>query len=383
MPVFVHHDLRLLSPSFDSPLVANLVELEHLRRLQLEGTTPVPIFFQMKEIFHMAESVGSARIEGNHTTLADYVEHRVRGEADGSDQLREIENIERAMDYIEAEIRPGSEMPEAFIRELHHLTVSDLEREGDRTPGAYRTGGVRINQAEHLPPDPAAVRSYMEELVQFINRPDPERYHLMKVALAHHRFGWIHPFSNGNGRVVRLLTYALMIKYGFNVHGANRILNPTAVFCNDREQYYAMLGRADRGDDEGLEIWCAYVLSGVLQELQKVGQLTDYNYVRPKILEPAIKSAMERHLITAMEHQVLLTSLRAPQGLVKSKDLSDAMRGLESHQRTYQIRRLVDRNMLVPVEPGARTYHAGFANSYLLRSVMHALRDEGFLPERS
>ena len=47
----------------------------------------------------------------------------------------------------------------------------------------------------------------MEELVAFINRRDPPKYDLMKVAIAHHRFGWIHPFSNGNGRVVRLLTY--------------------------------------------------------------------------------------------------------------------------------------------------------------------------------
>jgi Fic family protein len=36
------------------------------------------------------------------------------------------------------------------------------------------------------------------------------KYDLMKVALARHRFAWLHPFSNGNGRVVRLLTYAML-----------------------------------------------------------------------------------------------------------------------------------------------------------------------------
>jgi hypothetical protein len=51
----------------------------------------------------------------------------------------------------------------------------------------------------------------MKELVDFI-----------KVALSHHRFGWIHPFRNGNGRVVRLLTYLLLIKYGFNVKTGGR-----------------------------------------------------------------------------------------------------------------------------------------------------------------
>lgn len=72
MPAFNHHDLTLLNPAFDSPLVDVLTELEYLRRLQLGGTTPAPLFLQLKSIFHMLESLGSARIERNHTTLADY-----------------------------------------------------------------------------------------------------------------------------------------------------------------------------------------------------------------------------------------------------------------------------------------------------------------------
>ena len=44
MARFVHHDLRLLNPSFSSPLLDVLTELEHLRRLELRGTTPVPVY---------------------------------------------------------------------------------------------------------------------------------------------------------------------------------------------------------------------------------------------------------------------------------------------------------------------------------------------------
>lgn len=114
MAQFVHHDLKLLNPSFDSPLVDVLNELEHLRRLRLGGDTPPPIFFQLKSIFHMLESLGSARIEGNHTTLADYVESRVEGREKDTDQLREIANIEDAMDYIEEVIKPGEPITEHF-----------------------------------------------------------------------------------------------------------------------------------------------------------------------------------------------------------------------------------------------------------------------------
>jgi|JI9StandDraft_2_1071091.scaffolds.fasta_scaffold1164166_1 Fic family protein len=48
------------------------------------------------------------------------------------------------MDCIEAAIEPGQPITEHFIRELHSITVNDLEREGNGTPGAYRTGRRRL-----------------------------------------------------------------------------------------------------------------------------------------------------------------------------------------------------------------------------------------------
>jgi len=378
MPVFNHYDLALINPAFDSLLVDVVTELEHLRRLQLQGTTPPPVFFQLKQIFHILESLGSARIEGNHTTLADYVESKLEDTGPAaSDQLREMENIESAMAYIEECIQPGDGISEHFVRELHAFTVKGLEREGDDTPGAYRQKPVKIAQAEHLPPEFIQVPHYMQELVAFINRTDPPKYDLIKVALAHHRFGWIHPFGNGNGRVVRLLTYALLIKYGFNVDTGGRVLNPTAVFCNDRDRYYAMLARADAGTQEGLEAWCIYVLQGVLDELRKVDRLADFGYLNAKILAPALAYAKERQLITAMEERVLL--ITAKKGVAKSVDLADAMPDMSEAQRTYQIKKLVTRKMLQPITAGARQYTIGFSNNYLLRGVVLALSDEGFI----
>lgn len=378
MPQFKHHDLALPNPAFDSPLVDVLTELEHLRRLQLRGSTPAPLFFQLKHIFHMLESLGSARIEGNHTTLADYVESKLDG-TESSDHLREMENIEQAMVYVEASINKGTGITEHFIRELHAITVDNLSREGDRTPGVYRAGSVRISQSEHLPPEAIQVAAYMQELVSFINEPHAPKYDLIKVALAHHRFGWIHPFGNGNGRVVRLLTYALLIKYGFNVQAGGRVLNPTAVFCNNRDKYYAMLAIADLGTNTGQEEWCTYVLSGILDELKKVDQLTDFDYLRHKIITPALAHAKERELITTQEENIL--HIAAKMGIAKAADLAEAMPNLNATQRTYQIKKLVERKMLQPVSEGARQYTFGFSNNYLMRGVIKALSNEGFIPE--
>lgn len=379
MSKFCHHDLALLNPAFDSPLVDVLTELEHLRRLQLSGTTPAPVFFQLKRVFHMLESLGSARIEGNHTTLADYVESKLEGApAAASDPLRELENIEAAMAYIDEHLHAADEISEYFIRELHSLTVQQLEREGDATPGAYRQTPVRIAQAQHVPPEPVLVPQYMQELVRFINTPDSPKYDLIKVALAHHRFGWVHPFGNGNGRVVRLLTYALLIKYGFNVKAGGRVLNPTAVFCNDRDRYYAMLAHADEGTPQALEVWCTYVLQGILEELRKVDRLTDFAYLQNQVLMPALMHAKERQLITDTEEAMLRITAR--KGVVKSADLAAAMSGMTAAQRTYQVKKLVDSKMLLPVSPGARQYAIGFSNSALVRGIISALAREGFIP---
>jgi Fic family protein len=130
----------------------------------------------------MLESLGSARIEGNHTTLADYVESRLEAQpARVSDQLREMINIEDAMAYIEEHFKPGQNVTEYLVRELHAMTVCELEREGDATPGTYRPRSVQISQSDHRPPDPVLVPQYMSELVAFINRADPPKYDLIKV----------------------------------------------------------------------------------------------------------------------------------------------------------------------------------------------------------
>ena len=219
----------------------------------------------------------------------------------------------------------------------------------------------------------------MSELVSFINRSDPPKYDLIKVALAHHRFAWVHPFGNGNGRVVHLLTYTLLIKYGFNVKTGGRVLNPTAVFCSDRGRYYAMLGQADGGTSDGRERWCVYVLDGMLDELKKVDRLTDANFLIERILTPALHYARSRELLTPLEEALLLITARA--GIAKAADFKSAMPKLSDTQRTYQIRKLVERRMLVPLHEGARQYTVGFSNSTLIRGVMRALSAEGFISD--
>jgi hypothetical protein len=71
----------------------------------------------------------------------------------------------------------------------------------------------------------------------------------------------------------------MLMNQGFAV---NHILNPTAVFCNDRDVYYDNLAQADMGTDEGILKWCEYVLTNLLEEIRKIDKLLDYDYLIPK-----------------------------------------------------------------------------------------------------
>lgn len=379
--------LTLYAPEWGSELASIILELEQLRVKQLGGPVPPHIFFQLKNIFQMLESLGSARIEGNRTTLAELVERTIENKnnpKDGDAQAREIANIEDAIDFIEANVRQGTDLNRALISEIHKLVTKELppppEGEGSRHVGVYRPMSVSIQNAEHVPPEPTQVSEYMEELFSFVNTPVESKNDLLVTALAHHRAAWVHPFDNGNGRVIRMFTYALLIKQGFAV-SIGRILNPTAIFCNDRQKYYDMLALADTGEKSSMLAWCEYVLSGLRDEIKKIDRLLDYKYMTFDILMPALDFSLERKLITDREHAILMAVVSSENMMVKSGNIEKIIGEVSPEHRSRIIRGLRDKGMLKPLKEGGRIYTIGFMSNYLLRGVIKVLEDQGFVPE--
>ena len=219
----------------------------------------------------------------------------------------------------------------------------------------------------------------MRELVEFINSDTPAKYDLIKIAIAHHRFVWIHPFENGNGRVVRLFTYALLLKFVFK--SKDRIINPTAVFCSDRNEYYKYLSMADNDPEEGMLAWAEYMLKGLKIEIEKLDKLLDYRYLQPTILRAALKDALDRKYITDPEYKILIKLIDQPDGLIQSSDISPIFPDKSSSDRSRMIKALVDKRMLRPISENARRYLLSFENNFLLRSILTQLDKNGFLPE--
>jgi Fic family protein len=379
---FLHYDLKLIEPTFKSPLTDLIIELDYLRKKPLSGSTHPRVFFQLKHIFHTLESIGSARIEGNSTTIAEYIETKLSDVQYAPPSIREIQNIEKAMEFIENNV---NEQPinRAFVSEMHKMIVDGLlpppAGEGDATPGEYRKSNLKINKSAHQPPDWIKVGDYMEELFAFVNNQDSPKYDLLKVALAHHRFVWIHPFGNGNGRTVRLFTYAMLVKTGFNVN-IGRIINPTAVFCSNRNDYYNYLSEADKGTEEGITKWVEYVLTGLKEEIEKIDRLLDYEYLKKEILLPTIIHSLERKYITPAESEILKKVTEKQ--IIQAADVKQFFPGKADPEVSRQIRKLIDKKMLVPERDGTRKYVLRFDNNYLLRGVIKSLGEKGFLPIR-
>jgi len=116
-------------------------------------------------------------------------------------------------------------------------------------PGELRTRHVQVGK--HEPPDPEDLPTFM---ARFSGAYDPVRLSKMRqlqaVAAAHHRLLWIHPFLDGNGRVTRLMSHALLKRLGVGTS----LWSASRGLARSVQDYKALLMAADgpkRGERDG------------------------------------------------------------------------------------------------------------------------------------
>ena len=370
-----------IAPSFESDLTSTLFEMESIRNKFVSGDTPAWLFFDLKETLHLLESLSSARIEGNHTTLIAVINEATANNDDKTepeDMLREIININRAIDYIETYMKEGDTITANFIRELHAITVEALKRDGSDTPGKYRTCDVKIANSNCVVSSPQMIESDMLELVDYINAPHEKKEDIIRIACAHHRFVAIHPFDNGNGRTARLVTYAMLIKYGF-LKNKKTLLSPSSFFCMDRKKYYDMLDRADAGGVGDVEAWCEYVASGILGEINRMFKLLDKDFAAKNIIIPAIKSSFADKHLNEEEYRILLIAVE--KDVIQASDVMPLFGATASDRIRCSrfLSSMVDKNLLYHPPKTPRKYVPRFFNKNLLTYVMSAMDKNGLI----
>ncbi len=176
-------------------------------------------------------------IEGHNTRPLD-IERALANEFDTDETRRNLQIEARAhirlQEVIDADFAAGllpDPVSSDFIRRLHRdfyrdapdamLRVSGSGRDFVMTPGAFRDeprDDVAVGR--HRPPSSAAVARFMDyfaERYAFTRLSAAQR--ILGLPAAHHRFNYIHPFPDGNGRVSRLVCHAMALKAGIGGHG--------------------------------------------------------------------------------------------------------------------------------------------------------------------
>jgi Fic family protein len=163
-------------------------------------------------------------IEGHDTHPVD-IERALKNDYSADPKKRDLQLEAKAHIAVQRWIDEGNlrgrALAAAGIREIHRrfceclpedmLWVEDPDtRERLRVvPGEPRHRDVRVGR--HVPVSPGAVPRFLahfEKVYGAVGKADA----ILAAATAHHRLLWIHPFLDGNGRVARLMSHAMLLE---------------------------------------------------------------------------------------------------------------------------------------------------------------------------
>ena len=210
--------------------------LEKKRRLDAHRPLTSSTVRKVQREMEVEYIFNSNAIEGNTIKLRETQLILERGLTIQGRSLREhleVRNHPRAIKYLEKMTRRA--LKEQDILVLHQIIMKGINDEA----GRFRTTEVRIAGADFIPSPAYEVSHLIVKLIDWYNRDPDELRPIELAAILHHRFVWIHPFHDGNGRVARLLMNLVLTRSGY----------PIAVILNvDRNKYYDTLKKADKGN---------------------------------------------------------------------------------------------------------------------------------------
>lgn len=153
--------------------------------------------------------------------------------------LREVEKgVARRSAGGTYRLRPST------ILALHRQAVEGI----DRFAGSYRPGNVTISRSHHVPPPAEDVAEMIEDLCDWVNDHWDDTPPVELAAHVLWSLCWIHPFTDGNGRTARAVSYlVLCVAYGMILPGSYSI--PEQI-SEDRRPYYKALEAADRAMEQ-------------------------------------------------------------------------------------------------------------------------------------
>ena len=228
----------------------------------LGSTIPDPAIF-ITPILRL-EAVLSSRIEGTQASFEDLIiyEGTQLSFFETSGDVQEVHNYILALEYGIQRIK-SLPVSSRLFKELHAILLNKTR--GDFwTPGEFRTGqnwigspGSTLETAVYVPPPHEQMQSCLGDLEKFINQPS-QLPALVRLGMVHYQFEAIHPFSDGNGRIGRLLTSLLTLTWNIQ---SQPLFHISQFFESRRQEYYdRLLAVSQKGEWSG---WLEFFLRGV------------------------------------------------------------------------------------------------------------------------
>ncbi len=265
----------------------------------------------LKELRRIAtiQSIGSStRIEGAKLTnleiesLLDNIQINNLKERDEQEVFGYYDVLEIILENSE-----GIDITEANIFNLHNLLLKYSTKDGNhrgnykqlsnKVVAKYPDGKERVifNTTE-----PFLVRKEMEDLLIWTNEnlKNETTHQLIVIGAFIYEFLSIHPFQDGNGRLSRLLTTLLLIKYDYHFI---RYISFENEIEQQKQEYYRVLMNAQQhrySDKEIIDDWMLFFLSSIEILIKKLE--VKYNQIKQKLpylndRQKAIKDFIEKN----------------------------------------------------------------------------------------
>ncbi len=229
------------------------------------------------------EAISSMYIEGTQTTITDVLRSEVVPKSADERINLEVRNHIRTLIYGAEYLRTGK-FTHAFMKQLHaYMMDGIIDPSLSKTLGRYKLKDNQIKSSTgsvvYEPPRASETKKYMDELISFMNSTDNGTNTLIKAAMIHSQFESIHPFSDGNGRIGRVLISLYLYKakvINFPFFYISEAINM------DKAVYYRMLTDSRTNS---LDEWIKYFLHKVSVQTQKhIGYIDKLNalYVKTK-----------------------------------------------------------------------------------------------------